>query len=67
MTRAEALKRLDNALGEGIERMFTILEASFASTKIENAEAEKHFEFGISCQLEAHAYASRVINNKFKE
>lgn len=67
MNRADALKRLDIALGNGIERMFMILETSFASDKVVNAEAEKNFAFGVDCQLQAHAFAADVITEKFKD
>lgn len=67
MKRAQALERLDIALGDGIERMFTILEASFVSDRITNEDAKKHFEFGVDCQLEDHAYAVEIITAKFRE
>ena len=66
MKRDAALERLDLALGEAIGRMFTILETSFVDPKKDNGEAKKHFESGIDCQLEAHAYATKIITEKFE-
>lgn len=66
MTRQQAQQAVDDAMVDGVKRLFGILALAFMSDN-GHGEAIERFEKGLNVHDEAHAKASSAVERIFPE
>lgn len=64
MTRADALKALDDAFADGVKQLYSVLRANVISGTPDSAGK---FEKGIASHIETHVIASASVTKIFEE
>lgn len=66
MTRAQAQQAVDEAMADGVKRLFGILTLAFMSDT-GHGEALERFEKGLGVHDEAHSKATAAVERIFPE